>query len=290
MRFQRGVTLIELVVVLIVLAITSVGITSFVSSSISSVVSINDRDQVLNGARFPLKRLQRELANAIPNSIRVLKNNGEHCLQFVPFEWVSVYLDLPVAQDDDYAAPMPIIAPQMLSGSVFEIEPDSHVAIVYPLRSDDIYLFNSGSIANERLNVRNIMGCGASGTQSCTAFTNNTLELVLENGFLNGSPAERVYFARNAVNFCVTNNALVRFESEITASQPTTAGSGGVVLANNISNTLLSGAANVFSEDDPFQYFSSSRIRNAVVQVRLRFLLNGEFVAFQQEVHIANAP
>ena len=134
------------------------------------------------------------------------------------------------------------------------------------------------------------MGCGASGTQSCTAFTNNTLELVLENGFLNGSPAERVYFARNAVNFCVTNNALVRFESEITASQPTTAGSGGVVLANNISNTLLSGAANVFSEDDPFQYFSSSRIRNAVVQVRLRFLLNGEFVAVQQEVHIANAP
>ena len=161
---------------------------------------------------------------------------------------------------------------------------------MYPLRSDDIYSFNSGSLVNERLNVRNITGCGISGSQDCTVFTNNTLNLVLDNGFLNGSPAERVYFARNAVNFCVINNALVRFESGIAASQPTTAGSGGVVLANNISNTLVAGSGNVFSEDDPFQYFSSSRIRNAVVQVRLRFLLNGEFVAFQQEVHIANAP
>lgn len=286
--WQRGVTLIELVVVLAILGAVSIGIATFVRTSIESVVGITDRGQLLNGSRFPLERIRRELEGAIPNSIRVNKENGEHCIQFVPFEWVSVYLDLPQASTSDSTVEMSIIAPQDIDGNAFEIIPDTDQAIVYPLRSDDIY--QASTVETALRKIRDIEDCESS---SCTTFTGNVLTLLLSNGFAEGSPAERVYIAREAVSFCVVNNVLVRFTSTMASDQPNSSSADAfdtTIIANNINNALIAGDADVFAQDDPFQYFASSRLRNAVIQIRLRFLLNTEFVTFQQEVHISNAP
>ena len=283
--WQRGITLIELVIVMVILGAVSIGIANFIRSSVQNVVGINDREQLLSGARFPVERIKRELEGAIPNSIRVNKQVGEHCIQFVPFSWSTVYLDLPLANTSDTQVEMPIVAPVDINGDIFTITPGSDSAIVYPLRADDIY--NASNINTELRKIRDIDACVGG---SCTAFTDNALALTLSNGFTDGSPAERVYIAGDAVSFCVVNNTLVRFTSVITATQPETGSAGGTIVANNINNTLIAGSADVFSEDDPFQHFASSRLRNAVVQIRLRFLLNGEFITFQQEVHIPNAP
>lgn len=283
--YQRGVTLLELVIVIVILSVVFVGTASFIRTSVQSVIGTTDRGQLLNEARFVMQRIGRELEGAIPNSIRVNKQLGEHCLQFVPFKWSSMYLDLPVANESNTPVVMPIVAPVDIDGNVFELTPGTDVAIVYPLRSRDIYFSNS--VATELRKVREINACTSG---DCAVFTDNVLELTLSNGFLDGSPAQRVYFASESVNFCVVNNSVVRFTSVISANQRNTASNGGVLLASNIENTLLAGNEAILSEDDPFQHFAASRLRNAVVQLRLRFLLNGEFVTFQQEVHIPNAP
>jgi MSHA biogenesis protein MshO len=281
---QKGVTLLELIIVLVILGAVSVGIATFVRSSVDSVVLISQREQLLSTSRFALERLRKEIERAIPNSIRVNKQAGEHCLQFVPFNWVSAYLDLPVAQSADYAASLPIIGPQQIDGTPYQITPNSELAIVYPLQPDEIY--DVASMSNQLRKVRNVTACPSA---DCTTYTGNVLNLTLENGFPESSPAERVYFASEAVNFCVVNNTLVRFSSAIASTQPDSS-SGSDTIANNIVNTLLAGSNTISSEDDPFQVFDASRLRNATVQIRLRFLVNNEQVTFQQEVHIPNAP
>jgi MSHA biogenesis protein MshO len=283
--YQRGLTLLELVIVIVILSVLFVGTASFIRSSVQSITATTDRGQLLNEARFAMQRIARELQGAIPNSIRVNKQLGEHCLEFVPFKWSSMYLDLPAARASDTSVVIPIVAPVDVDGSIFELTPGTDVAIVYPLRSRDIYFSNA--VATELRKVREINACNSG---DCSLFTDNVLELTLNNGFMDGSPAQRIYFASESVNFCVVNNSVVRFTNTIAANQRNTASNGGVILASNIENTLLAGDETLFSEDDPFQHFVSSRLRNAVVQIRLRFLLNGEIVTFQQEVHIPNAP
>lgn len=281
---QRGVTLIEFVVVIVILGLISAGIANFVRVSVESVIGITERDQLLNSARFAVTRLRRELERAIPNSVRIAKANGEHCIQFVPFNWVGVYLDLPLATSANYAAEMPIIAPLDIDDNAYVLTPDTDFAIVYPQRPQDIY--NASQQNNELRRLRNIDACA---NNDCAAFNDNALTLTLENGFPESSPAARVYFASESVNFCVVNNNLVRFSSAIEPTQPSSTNAASII-AGNIGNVLLAGSNTLSLQDDPFQVFDSSRLRHATVQIRLRFSRNDEQLAFQQEVHIPNAP
>ncbi len=96
---QSGFTLIELVTVIVILGILSVGISSFLKFGAQIFVDATDRDKILSSARFAIERLNRELRGAVPNSARILVNNGNHCIEFTPIAHSFVYIDIPVSPD-----------------------------------------------------------------------------------------------------------------------------------------------------------------------------------------------
>lgn len=84
---SRGFTLLELVIVLALISISSLVGFRFISDMAHSHVSAAERGQALSGARFAIERLRRELSHAYSPSIYVSKNatgQDNRCLSFVP--------------------------------------------------------------------------------------------------------------------------------------------------------------------------------------------------------------
>ncbi|MGL5286554.1 MAG: PilW family protein, partial [Aeromonas sp.] len=67
---SRGFTLIELVMVVLLLGILATFSTQFVSISTRIYGDASAREQLMSDARFALERLNRELRDAVPGSVR----------------------------------------------------------------------------------------------------------------------------------------------------------------------------------------------------------------------------
>ena len=101
MRRATGFTLVELVTSLIILAIVSVGISGFIRSSMQIFNDVTEREQLLGDSQFAVERLTREIRNAIPNSVRLAGDASVHCLQYIPIDYSTFYLQLPQLPSSD---------------------------------------------------------------------------------------------------------------------------------------------------------------------------------------------
>ena len=77
-----GFTLIELVVVITVMGILSIGAVSFITDASDGYANTVRRTELGSTMRLAAERVTRELRNALPNSVRVSGN----CLEFIPVE------------------------------------------------------------------------------------------------------------------------------------------------------------------------------------------------------------
>ena len=75
-NFIRGVTLVELVVTILIMGILAGGTTAYITSSTQSYVDTATRNQLSGIARLTTMRLERELGNAVPNSVRTRSGTG----------------------------------------------------------------------------------------------------------------------------------------------------------------------------------------------------------------------
>ena len=280
MRKSQGFTLIELITVIIILGIASAGIASFVRGSMQTYIDVSTREQLVTESRFAIERLKREIANAVPNSVRITGNTSYHCLEFVPINWATVYTRLPEPDNLE----MDVVALHDINNVPYTLPTGDNFAVVYPTRSEDIY----DASRNRRVNVT---ACNDDGDGDCSTLddSDDIVQLSVTGQFAQSSPASRVYLVDRAVSFCVYQNALIRYENDIITNQ-LGAFPGLPVIAEHVVNVLSADPANNPSEDDPFRIISTRLQSNAIVEVRLRFSDNGEQIAYQQEIHVANVP
>ncbi|TDF34528.1 type II secretion system protein [Alteromonadaceae bacterium M269] len=275
-----GFTLIELIAVIIILGVVGTAVISFIGFSAQLFVDVNERDKVLADSRFVVERLNRELRDAIPNSVRVAGNGSIHCLEFMPIEWSTFYTDIPAFPD---GAASTIQAVELQSSLDDYTSNTSHFVLVYPVSTQDVYGNN-----NKRVPLANITGSGV-----LTVNLGASIEFAAE------SPASRLYIGGQPVSYCVSNGRITRHSGyQLTANQqsilpPNT----GVLMGTNLQNVLSSNPTSTFltntNTDDPFRVFESTLTRNAFVHIVLRFARQdqpNEVVVFNNEVHVANVP
>lgn len=78
---QRGFSLVELVVVIVITAIMGTTISVFLGPSIDSFVNVRNRADLADQADTSLRRMLRDVRHAVPNSLRIPATN---CFELVP--------------------------------------------------------------------------------------------------------------------------------------------------------------------------------------------------------------
>jgi len=279
-----GFTLVELILVIIILGIVSVGSVQYLSLGAQIYAEATERDEAVAQSRFMLARLTRELRHATPNSVRLNcdsdDNNGIEvvpacvsfqCLEFVPFKASSIYVDNLTTNTIN------VVNPSNYPYGTAHSEND-YVSI-YALSADDVY-----KAANNKRFIIN------------SAVDNVTPSLdtwTMSGVYADESPTKRVYVLDSPVSFCVEGSELYRYEDygfkeNKADSNPnivthTIGSTKGVLLGKLIQNNLASIAF--------FNYHNASLTRNSVVNIHSEMGINSsETVSFNHEIHLPNIP
>ena len=278
---SHGFTLIELVMVIVVLGIVSVGVGGFIRSGVQIFVDVSGRDQLLSQSRFVVERLNRELRTALPNSprVRIVKPNNQKvvsCLEFVPIETSVFYTDIPVEPELLTPADVLELLPYTLSGGEF--------AVVYPTTTDHVY------DATELRRIP-ILSCSDSDGNCAADPVDDDAIVQLEFGgtepFAQDSPASRLYIVKHSVSYCVRNKKIYRHEGGTIQKIQTNYFTGGVLMAENLVNEASTDPSD---PNNPFRVLDPSLNRNGIVYTLLKFDRDGEPLNFVNEVHIPNVP
>lgn len=274
----KGFTLIELVTVIIVLGVVSVGISGFIRTGVEIYTDSTDRDQLLGDSRFVVERINREIRMAVPNSVRVVTNslNSIQCVEFVPSEWVSFYTSLSVLPDTSTNATV-VEWGNNPGGFVWQA---GDFAIVYPTNNNEVYDIS----LNKRIAITACIDDGGDSDCASADDPKGTSQLTLAATFDDYSPASRLYIARKTVSYCANANGDI-YRNEINSiSNTQEIHETGTLMAENLKNDISQ------TDEAPFRVYEATLTRNSLVQISLSFDRNEEIINYNSEVHVPNVP
>ena len=257
-RCFRGFTLVELITVIMVLGILSIGTVRFITDSSSGLASTISRSELAGDTLFAIERISRSLRDALPNSVRV----SGSCIEFVPVVAASTYRTLPVpAAASSFLAvpfdPLPILAGLR--------------AAVYP--SATLYSTTSPGVISQPVTV-----------SAPDANNEVTVTMAATHQFSSESPSERVFLVQQPISYCVDGGRLWRYQNygyapvqPIAADLPATRPDRALI-AENVGSAA------------PFTVDTASLTRNAVVKIEMEFIRGADSVQIDDLVQVRNVP
>ncbi len=280
---QRGFTLIELVLVILLLGLVGIGFGKIVASSMSIYVDSKTREALVQQGRFITDRIDKEIRNAVPNSVRVSDDGS--CVEWLPIKNSAIYdyddLSLVTESSDGYSSIIRLLPSELSDGDAdTSINAGDRITIM-PLEQSELYDASPASSADEPYSVA-LVKEGVIFTPGASA-TMVDVSLPLGTSFNNISPARRAFFydKKAAVGFCwqAGDEELMRYSDY--GIRPsvlsTTNASDGVLMSQHISDAVFK------MEDATLQ-------RNGLLKVMLTFTQNGESIRFDSNVLIQNTP
>ena len=259
---NSGFTLVELVIVMVLLGILSIGTIRFINDATEGFVLTQQRAEVAADVRLTVHRLGRELRNALPRSTRI--STDRKCLEFIPISHGTTYVTAPIG----------------VAGSSLEVVPfdtngitNQHRLAIAPMAN--IYsLSNPGSIspsfATTAPNVNNVVNLTLSATHQ----------------FPNNSPQRRLYVVQPPVSYCVVNNALWRYVNYGFATTQRTP-SSTPSLPNSLPNrALVAEGMDAISE---FELAPASLTRNGVVNMDFVFVRDNNNISINYSAQLRNS-
>ncbi|HAW94517.1 MULTISPECIES: PilW family protein [unclassified Arsukibacterium] len=267
-RFRHGFSLIELTIVIVLLSVLALGVSSYIGLGATMYSDATEREQILNQSRFVAERLQRELRNAAPNSIRTADVALLRCIEFAPIVSSGIYLQAPVAPEAGTELKLAILNWQ---SSYLGAVPTLPLSI-YPRQPGDIYSNNGSTIAFAGTETDDMDGNSAT----------RTVQLASSHSFPLGSPEQRFYLlASSPVSYCfnAVDGTIRRYSNyPYNTLQPLPPTGSAVLMASDVQRVR-------FAVND------AVLTRNSVVNLLLQFgQSQTSDMFFNYEVHIPNVP
>ncbi|MDH7942688.1 prepilin-type N-terminal cleavage/methylation domain-containing protein [Pseudohongiella sp. SYSU M77423] len=273
---QRGFTIIEIVITLLVSSILAIGIVGYIGDAIEGFAASGNRNKLASSGRNVVDRLAMELHNAVPNSIRVstAQSSGDQCLEFIPFTGASNYRDAPFTGSGGTDFEAIDFNPVLTLAS-----PAGQYAVIYPIDTQDLY---DGGSPGPRALIDEIEDTGGSDGLV-------TVRLDSTHRFSRRSPVERLYVADQPVSFCVENGQLFRYEQYGFQSTQCTPDTASCLPATAPNRTLIS--LNIDNNTlTAFEILPATLRRNAIIAMDLNFTDSGDEVRLKHEVLLRNVP
>jgi MSHA biogenesis protein MshO len=267
-RLQQGFSLIELIVVIVLLGIISVGTTGFIVSSVKGFSDQSRRQGIASAGRAAMDRLVREVRNALPNSVRTASDASGTCLEYIPVQEATQYIDVPVGTTSDTLSVVPFSETPDITAN------QSRVA-VYPISTAAVYREGGFGAISSAI---------SSSPASLVSANAVTLSLNSAHQFERESPRQRLFIVDQPVSVCVVGDRLYRYTrytrsaTQLTPSSLPTIEPNRALLAYPVTATT------------PFRVVDATLQRNALVLMEFAVESQGESLLIQQEVQIRNAP
>lgn len=260
-RRQRGFTLIELVVTIVVAGIVAAIGGMLIVTPVQQWRDLGRRTAQVDAAELALRRMQRDVRQALPNSVRI--GGGGTTLELLHASDGGRYrAELAVGTEDllDFTAADGSFD---VLGSLRAAPVAGSYAVIYNLTA-------SGPDANAYVgDNRALIGAGST-----------VDKVVVSPSFLfpRPSPYQRFFIVDEAVSYVCDLGAktLTRYAGYAIAVAPTL--SGGALLANNVAGC-------------DFGYAAGTPQRAALVTLRLTLTDSaGESVTLLHQMHVENGP
>ncbi len=282
---QRGFTLVELVVTLVVGGILAVALTDLITKPMDSYIAVERRARLVDTAETALSRMSREVRLALPNSIRV---SGTTALEFLRTLDGGRYRAVPDGSDNDACGPPPDTDTLDFAAAVdcFEVlGPLQHVAqaqtgaadqadcMSSPADRDCVVIFNTGqpganAYAGDNVaGLVQVAGAGVSFSGAPAPWH-----------FPFSSPARRFHIVDTPVSYVCSGGELRRYDGyPIALVQTVPPPAAGRLVATGVSACR-------------FLYVPGTSSRTALVTLEIAVAEAGETVTLLQQVHVPNAP
>jgi MSHA biogenesis protein MshO len=262
-----GFTIVELVVVITVVSILVAGAATFIRNPTQAYFDVENYANLTDRADTALRRISREMRNALPNSVRVTTNGADSFVEFIPVTAAGRYR----AEVGNNAADNPLD---------FSLSADSFDVLGAPVNvsgGSQLVIYNLGVSGADAYEGSNRRALSTSGSLSSLAFSGGQ--------FPQPSPSSRFYVVATATTFAcdLTNRRLMMYSGYgIQSAQPASIGA---------LNALASGrqiAANVTSCQ--IQYIPGALQRSGIVLIYLGLTQDTARVNLMQQVNIVNSP
>jgi len=263
-KMSAGFTLVELVVVIVIIGILSALGGKLILAPVSNYIDLNRRAQLVDQAEMAMRRMQRDIRQALPNSIRI-DSSGQY------LEMLST-----------------------VAGGRYRNYPD-------PVSGGDVLDFTQadtgfdvlGSLsrvpnAGQRLIVYNISTTGSSGNAYATGSDNTAtigsgttadyINLSPAFHFANPSPFQRFFVVDQPVSYACEGGVLNRYSNySISQIQPTNSLISPALVATHIASCR-------------FSYDPGASQRAGLVTLELSLSEEGEMITLLHQVHVVNTP
>lgn len=281
-KYQRGFTLVEMVIVIIITGIIGAVVAVFLRTPVQGYVDMVSRAELADEADTAVRRISRDLRLALPNSIRVMTVGNTNYLELLLTRTGGRYLDeedavaggdiLDFSNTGDVTfrviGPLPTEAGQQIQ--------NGDQLVIYNLGQEPANAYNCAAACNRaQITAANV------GTRTITLASNPFAQQI---PVTMRSPAHRFQVVSTPVTYAcnLTTGALTRYSGYgIQASQPNVEPVAGAARG------LLSSGITVCN----FNYAALANVRSALVGITLGMQRAGSgTVTLFHQVHVDNTP
>jgi MSHA biogenesis protein MshO len=272
-RHQRGFTLVELIMVIVIMGVIGGVVAVFMRSPIDAYFDSARRAALTDVADTAVRRMARDVRKALPNSIRVstlAPSPVPNCLEFIPTRTGGRYRKTDLGSDPGSALDFTttdtrfnMLGQNSALPADQQIQPGDVVAVY------NLGITGASAYAGDNTSV---IAAGGVVDGAETAITIAAKQFPLESG------SNRFHVIPNeerVVAYVCTGGNLRRTVTtgSFTSACPAT----GPILATNVQSCT-------------FTYNGSDLQRNGLVQIDLRISSNNETLSLYHEVHVNNSP
>jgi MSHA biogenesis protein MshO len=261
----KGFTLIELIMVIVIVGILSTMTTRIITLPVKSYIDLERRTTLVDSAEITLRRIQRDIRRALPNSIRITGGNkleflhttgGGRYRAKLASDGTGDILDF-TSSDNSFD----------VLGSLSTV-PDGELVI---------YNLDSASTGNaydggNRASINNMA----------------TVDKIVLNSaklFPFSSPQQRFFIVDTPITYSCTNGELRRYDNSIDASYSISSS------APNLTNLSYRIQAKANTLSCSFSYDAGTATRGGLVTLEITLTDEaGESAQLIHQVHVDNAP